>query len=846
MVKAMGLETNERAIATSASIGPWLCCAHRPGLVDNPALLNEIEAIWMPATVPGTVASTLAANNRWSFENPPEIDTEDWWFVTSFQHRKSTAGTSTHLCFDGLATLAEVWLNGELLLTTDNMFRTYCVDVSDRLKPENRLIIGFRSVSENLKVKRPRPRWKTNLVNNQQLRWHRTSLQGRIPGWSPPVPAIGPWRGIRLISGPIIPQHLTVCPRLEGATGVVTVDGQLQTSNSIDHAFLQVGDHVQSLQLEPTERGYVVRGTVNVPNVRTWLPHTHGQPYLYECELFLESNGVRYRIPCESLGFRNVQIASADGFQVVVNGQPVYCRGACWTVSDILTLSGTEDQLRHDLTLARDAGVNMLRVGGTMVYENDAFYRLCDELGILVWQDFMFANMDYPVDEESFRNNILAEVSGQLRRLAAHASVVIYCGNSEIEQQAAMLGMPREIWTNSWFAQELPELCGQLHPGCGYVPSTPTGGVLPFHPESGLTHYYGVGAYLRPASDVRRSNVKFTPECLGFSNIPEASILDEITQGGHAVMHDARWKRRVPRDIGAGWDFEDVRDHYLKEIFNVDPVQLRSWDTPKYLQLSRLVPGEMMQQAFSEWRSSHSRNQGGLVWFYKDLWPAAGWGLIDSKGMPKSAYYHLKRVWQSKQLILTDEGLNGLHIHLVNETSQTCEGTVQVQLLKQPNIVVARQELVVRIEGASRRTLSADEILGGFYDASYAYRFGPAHHDVVIVTWFDSGGQVISEAFHFIRRTVPAIERAVTLQSSAEVLKENEYQITLETDRFLQGVTVNAKGFLPDDNYFHLPPQRKKTVTFRALPGQVPPFKALIEAINMESSHVVSARPKST
>jgi beta-mannosidase len=841
----MASNSTDSVIANQGSLSPWLCCAHRPGTSANPSQLTGAASEWLPATVPCTVASTLAANKRWSFEHPPDIDADDWWFATSFQAKTGGGQHPTRLHLDGLATLAEVWLNGELLLKTDNMFRSHCVDVSSRLRLENELIIGFRSITEDLKAKRPRPRWKTNLVNNQQLRWHRTTLQGRIPGWSPPAPAIGPWRGVRLETGQITPHSLTVRPQLEGTVGVVTLEGHLLSAVPIQRASLRVGSHVETLHLEREVDGYSVQGKLQVANARPWSPHTHGQPVLYDCELILESGDVRYRIACDPLGFRKVEVTTADGFQVLVNGQPVYCRGACWTVSDILTLSGTEEQLRHDLTLARDAGVNMLRVGGTMVYESDSFYRLCDELGILVWQDFMFANMDYPVDDESFRHNLVAEVSEQVRRLAKHACVAVYCGNSEIEQQAAMLGMPREIWTNSWFAQELPELCERFHPGAGYVPSTPTGGALPFQPNTGLTHYYGVGAYLRPTSDIRRSDVKFTPECLGFSNIPEASTIEAITQGGHAVMHDARWKRRVPRDIGAGWDFEDVRDHYLKETFHVDPVQLRSWDTPKYLQLSRLVSGEMMQQAFSEWRSSHSHNHGGLVWFYKDLWPAAGWGILDSTGTPKAAYYFLKRVWNSRQLVVTDEGLNGLHLHLINETSEACNGTVEVQLLKEPNVVVARQELAVRLEGASQRTFSADEILGGFYDVSYAYRFGPPHHDVAIVTWFDSERRVIGEAFHFIRRSVPALDRAVTLQTTGDVVGDNRYQITLQSDRLLQGVTVNAKGYLPDDNYFHLPPGRTKTVTFRATSAQAPSFKALVEAINMESSHVVSARPKS-
>ena len=841
---SMIADSAETVISSGGSWSPWRCCAQRPGKISHPSQLLVESPEWVPATVPGTVASTLAANNRWTFENTPEIDGDDWWFRTTFQ----SATESQHpafLHFDGLATLAEVWLNGELVLTTNNMFRRYSVDVSSRLQADNELVLGFRSMTEELKKKRPRPRWKTNLVNNQQLRWFRGTLQGRIPGWSPPAPAIGPWRGIRLETSAVSLHTVHLQSRLDNGTGIVAFDGKLLTADSIDSASLRVGNHVAPLQRTQQPDGFSLQGELQIAQAIAWWPHTHGQPTLYDCELLIESGNRKYSFPCAPVGFRQLEIETTRGFQVRVNEQPIYCRGACWTVSDILTLTGTHEQLRHDLTLARDAGVNMLRVGGTMVYESDTFYRLCDELGILVWQDFMFANMDYPVDDESFRSNVTAEATEQLTRLAAHPCVAVYCGNSEIEQQAAMLGMPRELWSNSWFAQDLPELVGRLHAGTAYVPSTPTGGVLPFQPNTGLTHYYGVGAYLRPVTDVRRSDVKFTPECLGFSNVPEAATIEAIMQGSNPVTHDPRWKRRVPRDTGAGWDFEDVRDHYLREVFHVDPVQLRSWDTPRYLQLSRLVTGEMMQQTFSEWRSSHGHNRGGLVWFYKDLWPAAGWGIIDSTGIPKAAYYALKRTWNSRQLVITDEGLNGLQLHLINETSQPCAGFVEVQLLKEPNIVVARQEVSVGMEGRATRTLSADEILGGFYDVSYAYRFGPAHHDVVVATWFDGDRRVISEAFHFIRRGIPVLERNVVLETSAERVDENTCQITLQADRFLQAVHVSANGFLPDDNDFHLVPNRTKTVIFQSR-QQKSGFKAMVEALNMETSHVVTVRPRTT
>lgn len=836
----MSIDFGRSVPAAESSPSSWECCAQPAGAVSDSRALGSCRSSWIPAAVPGTVASILSANGKWSFEEPTPIDSTDWWFRTSFHVQPKAGQHAAQLCFDGLAGLAEVWLNDELILQTDNMFRGYCVDVSAHVRLDNELTICFRSVTEDLKRKRARPRWKTNLVNNQQLRWHRQTLQGRIPGWSPPAPAIGPWRNIRLETGPFTPHGLRFKTRLQGSTGIVSCDGRLQCSRPIQRASLKVGAHVEALNLKHDVDGYSLCGEVHIAHARPWWPHTHGQPALYDCELLLESDGESYQVASSRVGFRQLEVVSGDGFQVNVNQRPIYCRGACWTVSDFLTLTGTDEQLRHDLTMARDAGVNMLRVGGTMVYESDTFYRLCDELGIMVWQDFMFANMDYPVDDDVFLHNVSAEVTEQLCRLASHPCVAVYCGNSEVEQQAAMLGMPREAWTNAWFREQLPSLCQQFHPGAAYVPSTPTGGVLPFHPNVGLTHYYGVGAYLRPVTDVRRSDVKFTPECLGFANIPDASLIDEITHGAHVVTHDPRWKQRVPRDTGAGWDFEDVRDHYLRELFQVDPVQLRSCDMPRYLQLSRLVPGEMMQRVFSEWRSTHGNNQGGLVWFYKDLWPASGWGIVDSTGTPKAAYYYLKRVWNDRQLVLTDEGLNGLQLHLINETTEASNGTVEVTLLKDSSITVARQELAIRLNGDSRRMVSADEVLGGFYDVSYAYRFGPPQHDTVIATWFDQDRNVIGEAHHFVRRVAPVLDRSISVDLSASPLGHQEYRVVIKADRLLQGVFVSAKGYLPDDNYFHLSPNRTKVITFKPRSQQPPAFKATIEALNLD---VLTIRP---
>ncbi|WP_395732898.1 glycosyl hydrolase 2 galactose-binding domain-containing protein [Prosthecobacter sp.] len=812
----------------SVHFAPWTCCAQAPGASAEPA---AVQGDWIAAEVPGTVASALRARGQWSHQNPPDIDAQDWWYRTAFTAAARTAEESCALCFDGLASLADVWLNGELILSSDNMFRSHRVAAGSLLRDENELVIRFRSLTADLKKKRPRPRWKTNLVNNQQLRWQRTSLLGRIPGWSPPVPAVGPWRAVRLECGPVLLTNIQKTALLAGDEGVVSFRARVESSMKIVSARLNIGGHSAELLCEDD----VLRGELRIRHPELWWPHTHGVPTLYASKVIVETNAGAHEFPLEQTGFRGIEVSNDPGFAIHVNGTRVYCRGACWTTNDIFTLGGAEESLRHDLVLARDAGMNTLRIGGTMTYESDAFYRLCDELGILVWQDFMFANMDYPVEDAAFAENITIEATQQLGRFAQHPCVAVYCGNSEIEQQAAMLGMARELWRNRWFGEQLPALCSQHHPGTAYVPSSPSGGVLPFHTRTGVTHYYGIGAYLRSLRELRQADVKFTSECLGFSNIPETDAIDEIMGGLMPVMHHPRWKQRVPRDTGAGWDFEDVRDHYLRELFNVDPVTLRSFDMPRYLELSRVASGEMMARTFAEWRSGHSRNAGALIWFYKDLWPAAGWGIVDSTGAPKAAYYQLKRLWQKRQLTITDEGLDGLHLHLSNETTEAVEGFVEVQLLREPKGVVARHEIAVTVAGRSLEVRSVDEILGSFFDVNYAYRFGPQAHHVVIATWFSAEREVISEAFHLTRARDPAVQPLAgeMLGAKAKALGDGRYQLMLKSDRFLHHVRLSAKGFLPDDNYFHLAPDRDKAVSFAPASGKSGTFEVYIEALNV-------------
>ena len=358
----------------------------------------------------------------------------------------------------------------------------------------------------------------------------------------------------------------------------------------------------------------IAQGTARVTDVERWWPHTHGAPARYPILLVASVGQREVRIDMGSAAFRLLELdRTEDGFSLRVNGVDVFCRGACWTPLDAAALTASGAAYRAALQAACDAGMNMVRVCGPFFYEEDAFYDACDELGLLVWQDYPFANMDYPADDPAFVAMVAREARGFLERTQLASCLTVLCGNSEVEQQAAMMGAPREIWRAPLFDRTLADVSGELRPDVPYWPSTPSGGALPFLTDAGTAHYFGVGAYLRPLEDVRRAGVRFATECLAFANVPDDRAVEDLLKDGGRAPQDPLWKKRAPRDAGAGWDFEDVRDHYLRVLFGLDPLAVRYANVARYLALSRVVTGEVMATAFAEWRRTGSGCSGALV-----------------------------------------------------------------------------------------------------------------------------------------------------------------------------------------------------------------------------------------
>ncbi len=768
---------------------------------------------FIPAPVPGTVAEALEKVGRFDRTRPQPLHDRDAWYISRLVDVE--AGDAV-LRLEGLATLCEVFLNGQQILVSESMFEAHDLDVT--LLGGDELALCFRALEPKLSEPGPRARWRPQMITPQGLRMVRTTLLGHMPGWCPEVQAVGPWRPISLLrpSVPVI-RDLSLRPDL-----LENGEGRLYASLSIEGAveelLLRCGEMEQSFEKDSAGRSTAI---LKIPDVAPWWPHTHGVPQLHDVTLVVD--GVEHALG--KTGFRRLSVdRGADGqdFALVVNGERIFCRGAVWTTADIVRLPGGRDDYESWLRLAVEAGMNMIRIGGTMAYETPELYRLCDELGLLVWQDFMFANFDYPKNDKAFNAHVEAEVSQLLGRTRLSPSLAILCGGSEIHQQAAMMGLPEQFWKSPVVEEIIPPLVQSLRPDVPYAVNSPSGGPMPFSPNAGVTHYYGVGAYMRPLADARRADVRFAAESLAFAHVPQARTL-----GQHLpvpAVHSPLWKERVPRDRGASWDFEDVRDHYLQELYGFEPNRLRREDPDLYLNLSRAVTGEVAEETYAEWRRQSSGCNGALVWTLQDLLPGAGWGVIDSTGEPKPVWYGLRRAFRPVQVLLMDEGTNGLDVHVINESDAALNLTVEVSCLRDGRQIVVGGGRDLVMEARGREKIACTDLFGAFFDTTYAFRFGPPSHDVTVARLTNSvTGALIAQAFYFPLGRTKAFHDA---EITASVLQEGEdWYLELISDRLAQSVQIDLEAYRAEDDWFHLAPGSRRIRLYRreSVPADVIP-----------------------
>ena len=670
--------------------GAWELYAAGDGAPNAAAVDGPI-----PATVPGCVHTDLLAAGR--IEDPYYRDNElrlqwisetDWTYHRTFAVSDDVLGHDRVLLrCEGLDTLATVRLNGRVAGTADNMCRTWEFDAKPLLRAgENTIEVTLAAPAPYLREKdaqRRLPAWSVGAHRSFDGGWLRKEPCSFGWDWGPILTSSGIWRDIALVAfdtarladvhvlqDHVTPGRVDVTVRLEAervAAAPLTATVRL--------AFAGETVAEQSVPLDDG-RG---EATLRVDAPRLWWPNGMGEQALYDLTVTLsDGRGVALDADERRIGLRTLRLDRhpdewGESFQFVVNGVPFFAKGANWIPADTFVTRLTRERYARLLRDAAAANMNMLRVWGGGIYESDAFYDLCDELGLCVWQDFIFACGTYPTFDAAFMANVEAEAQDNVRRLRHHPSLALWCGNNELE-----MGLVGDAWTDktmSWddysrlFDALLPEVVGRLDPQRDYWPSsphTPVGDRRDFNnPDSGDAHLWSVWHGKMPFEWYRTCTHRFNSE-FGFQSFPEPKTVAIYTlpQDRNITSHVMEHHQRS----GIG---NTTIMTYLLDWFRLPT----SFDMA--LWLSQILQGMAIKYAVEHWRRGMPRGMGTLYWQLNDCWPVASWSSIDSFGRWKALHYMARRFYAPLLVSAVEDPTTGaLEVHLTNDTGERVVGEV--------------------------------------------------------------------------------------------------------------------------------------------------------------------------
>jgi beta-mannosidase len=341
--------------------------------------------------------------------------------------------------------------------------------------------------------------------------------------------------------------------------------------------------------------------------------------------------------------------------------------------------------------------------------------------------------------------------------------------------------------------------------------------------------------------------VRFAAECLAFATPPEPGTVEQACGGAARAGHHPLWKAAVYRDAGASWDFEDVRDHYTRALFGVEPSRVRWTDPERALDLGRATVAHLFEATWSEWRRAASTCAGALVFHYRDLAPGAGLGVVDALGRPKAPWYVMRRVLAPVAVLITDEGLNGLDAHVYNDRPEPLDAVLRVELFAPSGLRTESVQTDVSVPGHASAVVDLSGLFEGFRDLSYAHLFGPPAHDVLTATLCprdeSSDTGELGQAVFLVGGQARAVEQDLGLTAELSPVDTTNdsgaWRVTVRTRRFAQWVNLDIDGFIPADNWFHLAPESSRTIGLTAS-GDRPAPRGRVGALNVAASRSMS------
>lgn len=722
---------------------------------------------------------------------------------------------------DGLDTLATVTLNGVEVGKTDNQFRVWEFDVKRLLlQPgENRLEVYFKSPVAHVQAKtaeRRLPQWGQG-HSIQGGPWLRKSPCNFGWDWGPMLATSGIWRDITLIafdSARIADVHILQDHSESGKVALTVRTAVERVKNdmvTVNVSVMLNGGPVAEGYADIQDTGEI---TLTIDSPRLWWPNGMGDQPLYEVRVeILDADGKVHDSQHKRIGLRTLKLERhpdewGESFYFSANGVPFFAKGANWIPADtFVTRLGYEDYAR----LLRDAvgaNMNMLRVWGGGIYEQDMFYDLCDELGICIWQDFMFSCATYPTFDDAFMANVKSEAEDNVRRIRHHPCMALWCGNNELEQ-----GLVADEWTESTMSWDdygklfdvlLPEVVAALDPQTDYWPSSPHSPQGPrwdwMSPKWGDAHLWQVWHGKEPFEWYRTCKHRFNSE-FGFQSFPEPQTVYTYTELRDRNVTSYVMEHHQRSGIG-----NTTIMQYMLDWFRVPKsFEMTLW-------LSQILQGLGMKYAVEHWRREMPRGMGTLYWQLNDCWQVASWSSLDYFGRWKALHYMAKRFYAPLLVSgVEDADAGTVAVHVTSDLMQPQQGEVAWLLTGIDGQTCDQGRLRVDIPaGASRQveTLKLAEHL-------------KTHGKRGVMLWLELvvNGETVSTNFVSFARPKHLELEHPNVTVYVQPLGGGEYivRLTAKKPALWAWLEVPGHDVRFSDNFFHLLPG--KPVTLTALAG---------------------------
>jgi len=800
------------------------------------------ESQWLDATVPGTVHTDLLAQGK--IEDPyyrlnehdqQWIDKEDWEYQTEFDVPGSLLDKGqVVLDFAGLDTYADVYLNGSLILQADNMFRAWQVPVKDLLKSQgNQLRVLLRSPIQEGLAAYDSLDYIIPVSDNDNstlggVGEKRVSIFTRKAGyhfgwdWGPRLVSSGIWRPITLrgwealaLTDVFVKQNSLTDAKAE-LSAQVTIDVKEASEVTVE---VVVADEVKAKQITSLEPGeQLLTLPFALENPQRWWPNVLGDPYRYPVTVRVSRNGQVWDEETKQVGLRTLEIIREPdsvgmSFTVAVNGQPVFMKGANYIPLDVFVPRVSDGQYEHALRSARDANMNMVRVWGGGIYENEIFYELCDQYGLLVWQDFMFACAMFPGDE-AFLANVKAEAEYNVKRLRQHPSIALWCGNNEVLSAWKRWGWEgqmeetygAEVKDKVWKAYDdifhniLPEAVAAHDPDRFYWASSPqVDEGVPEEMHSGDAHYWMVWWGKQPFESYQEAIPRFMSE-FGFQSFPDITTVKRYTEEEDWSIYS-----------------EVMQSHQRSSIGNVTIAEYmeRDYRDPKnfemFLYVNHVLQAEGIKMGIEGHRKAMPYCMGSLYWQLNDVWPVASWSGMDYFGRWKALHYFVRDAFQ-EVAVMPDVAGDQLAVTVVSDRWEEIPAKIRLRALDFAGQVLGTVDVDYTIP-ANTSAVATELPLS---DLGLVDLPNQQAQVVIAVEVLDAKGALLADNLKYLVKPKDLDLPEVSAELSVTMEEPGKATLTLTASTLAKHVYLQTSvpGHF-SDNYFDLLPGETATVSFQ-------------------------------